>query len=190
MKWLISNYILKKKISGHHDTPEFVGLINKLMSQSGLDIPYKESEFKRSKKVKGREGFIILLHMSDGRKGIATYSIKLITEKWLLWAKNIVSITARSAKLTRVDFYKVNHPVIVEYPAKRSFRGLSWTIIDEEIFRDIEKKGKQFGYADKQGGRMSPHTVGIKDRDINPVPVDLNKKGEVTNYNEVLKSRR
>jgi len=179
----------EKKFGGHHDTPEFNGLIQRLRNDSGLDVPFKESDFKISKNIKGKEGIVITIHMSDGRKGIATYTTKMIKEKWLIWAKNLQYVTGQSSKINRINFYKINHPIIVEYPAKRKTSGLSWTIIEEETVQEIERKGKQFGYTDKQGGSLSPHTIGIRDRDMLPIPLELDKRGEVINLSDALRSK-
>jgi len=180
----------QRKIGGHHGSPEFDGWINKLRAESGLDVKHLESQYKASKHTKAKEGFLLVIHMTDGRKGITTYTTKFMKEKWLIFAKTIASFAGRSAKMNKVDFYKITHKIITEIPAKRSLRSLGWDIVDEELIKDIERKGKQWGYADRQGARLSPYSVGIRDKDMLNIPVDIDNKGNVTNLKEILRSRR
>ena len=179
----------QKKIGQHHDTPEFDGWITKLRGQSGVEVPFKESAYKKSPKVKGKDGFVIIVHETSGRKGIATYTTQFMKDKWLLFAKTMTRImNLGSGKVSLIEYFKINHPVIVVYPAKRSMRKISWTIVDDETIQEIKRKGKQWGYADREGGRISPHTVGMRDKDLHPIPIEIDKKGELVNLQDVYKT--
>lgn len=177
----------QKKVVKHHDTPEFDGWINKLRDKSGLEIPFKESHFKKSPKVKGKEGYVIIVHERSGRKGIATYTKSFMESKWLLFAKTMTRILNTSSKVGLIEYFKIKSPIIALYPAKRSLRKISWQIVDDETIQDIKRKGKQWGYAEIGGGRISPHSVGMRDKELRPLPIEIDAKGELTNIQEVLK---
>jgi hypothetical protein len=177
----------QRKVAHHHGTPEFDGWINKLRSQSGLDVPFKESGFKRSSKIKGKEGFVIVVHTVDGKKGIATYTTQFMQKSWLIFAETITRIVGRSSKVSLIEYFKINHPIIVEYPAKRSLRKISWAYVDDDTVLIIQKKGKKFGWSDKGGASIAPHMVGIREKSMHPIPVLLDKDGKPTNLKEVLK---
>ena len=65
---------LKKKLGGHHGTPEFDGWIKKLSEQSGLKVPLREADFKASPKLQAKEGYVMVIVQNDGKYGINSYS--------------------------------------------------------------------------------------------------------------------
>lgn len=153
---------VEKKLGGHHDTPEFNGWINKLREQSGLDIPFKESSFKKSPKIKPKEGFIMLLKQGDGKYGISTFSTQWMKKNWMDFAETMTRImNGGQSKVQTMVYFKINHRAIVDYPAKRSLKRISWTMIDEELAEDIKRKGKYWGESFRGGGKFSPHLVGL-----------------------------
>lgn len=165
----------ENKLGMHHGTPEFDGWIKRLSDQSGLEVPLKESNFKKSPKVKGKEGIAMILTQGDGKHGIATFTIPFMKKNWLIFAKTMTRIMNRSrGRITRMAYFKINHTAIVEYPAKRSLRKISWTMIDEELAREITKKGAIFGYSEIGGGRIIPNVIGIREN-----PVDIDEEGMV-----------
>lgn len=152
---------LKKKINGHHDTPEFDGWIKKLREQSGLNVPLKESDFKASPKLQAKEGYVMILIQKDGKYGINSYSKNFLIKNWLLFAQTIGRIVAMSAKIQRVHAFKVTHPIVSSMSPKRTVKGISWQFTDEETANEIRKKGKEFYIADKTGGTINPKVLGI-----------------------------
>ena len=178
----------EKKVVKHHDTPEFDGWINKLRDKSGLDIPFKESSYKKSPKIKGKDGFVIIIHETSGRKGIATYTTSFMQSKWLLFAKTMTRIMNQGSKVSRIEYFRINSPIIVTYPARRSLSKISWNIVDDETVQEIQRNGKQWGYAERGGGRISPHTVGMKDKDLHPIPIEIAANGDIINLQEVYKT--
>ena len=177
----------QKKLGGHHDTPEFDGWIKKLIEQSGLDIPFKESAFKRSPKIAPKDGFVMLLRQSDGRYGISTFSTTWMFKQWFIFAETMTRIMNFGSKIQNLVFFRIKHRLIVDYPARRSLRKISWTLIDDELAEEIKKKGKFWGEAFKGGGRIEPHLVGMGDKEIKKVPIELGKDGKPTNMTEVFK---
>lgn len=165
----------EKKLGGHHDTPEFDGWIRRLSDQSGLDIPYKESKFKKSPKIKAKEGFIMLLRQTDGKYGISTFSVQWMKKNWLDFAETMTRImNGGQSKIQSMVYYKINHRVIADYPARRSLQRITWTMIDDELAEEIKKKGKFWGESFRGGGKFSPKVVGMSGYDI-----ELDKKGKL-----------
>ena len=148
----------KRKISPHHGTPEFDGWIKKLRSETGLNIPMKESSFKKSPKLQAKEGYIMIIKEMSGRFGISGYTKNFIHKKWLLFAKTISRLVAMSGKTAQVDMYIVKHVVVNTVQMKRTHKGLSWNMTDEETVKEIERKGKHFFHADK-GGAWLDHDI-------------------------------
>jgi hypothetical protein len=173
---------IEKKINGHHGTPEFDGWIKKLRADTGLDIPYKESAFKKSPKIKAKEGFIMLLRQSDGKYGIATFTPQWMKKNWMEFAEVMTRIMnggAAGGRLQSMVYYKIKHRVIADYPAKRSLRRISWVNIDDELADELKKKGKYWGESFIGGGKFSPQLVQL----VHTMPkgvseIELDKRGQ------------
>jgi len=180
----------ERKLGGHHGTPEFDGWIKKLRAETGLDIPFKESSFKRSPKIKGKDGFVMLLTQTDGKYGVATFTISWMNNNWFIFAETMTRIMNQSGRIQKLEYFRINHRVINDYPARRSLRKISWTIVDEETAMEIRKKGKQWGESYIGGGRISPHTVGMKDKELLPLPIELDKRGKAVNLSDVLRPKK
>ena len=133
-----------RKLGGLNDTHEFDGCIKKLSDQSGVPVPHKESEFKKSPKLQAKEGYVLLIFTKDGKKGVSLYSKPFITNQKKF--ETLVSIMIRSTKysslINRVELYKVNHPVVSSMSAKRSAKQLSWQYVDDETILEVQRKGK------------------------------------------------
>jgi hypothetical protein len=178
---------LKKKIGGHHDSPEFQNRIKKLSGESGLNIPLRESDFKASPKLEAKEGYVLLVWYGRNEVGASSYTENFIKKNWLVFAQKITRITGYSSKINRVEAYKVKHTIFSEVKAKRSLSSMEWRPIDETVAKEIQR-GKKFFSADKGGGMMEPHKAisGIKELAKN-ARLEFNKQGEWTNASETHK---
>lgn len=153
---------VEKKLGGHHGTPEFDGWIRRLSDQSGLDIPYKESSFKKSPKIKAREGYVMLARQTDGKYGLSTYSVQWMKKNWMDFAEVMTRVmNGGQSKIQTMVYFKINHRAIADYPAKRSLKQISWTMIDDELAEEIKRKGKYWGESFRGGGKFSPQDVGL-----------------------------
>jgi hypothetical protein len=142
---------VKRKLQDHHGSAEFQGWIKKLRGSTGLDIPFKESSFKSSPKLSAKEGLIMVIKELSGKYGLAGYTKPFMQKKWLLFSQTVARIIANSGKTAQADMYIVKHPVVNTVPMKRTHKGLSWMITDEETVNEIIKTGKHFFHADKGG---------------------------------------
>lgn len=175
----------QRKIGGHHDTPEFDGWIKKLRDQSGLNVPFKESEFKKSPKLEAKEGFVMIIFERSGDKGIIQYSKNFIQgNKWMLFTKMIGRVVGASSKVVRVEMYVAKHPIIATLTTLRSMKGLKWYPTDDETVQEIQRTGKRFLYADKLGGAIAPKIAGI--RTSEPGELKFDKNGEWIQYRESI----
>ena len=173
----------QKKLGGHHDTPEFDGWIRKLSDLSGLKIPFKETEFKKSPKLQAKEGYLILLILMNGTFGITSYSKNFLMSKWLLFSQRMTEIPSLSSKIQRLYGYKISHPIVGTMTGKRSIKGISWSTIDEETAEEI-KKGKLFLSADKEGGTLIPRVLGVRDDEFDLSGELQFKKGKLINLSK------
>ncbi len=169
---------IEKKINGHHGSAEFDGMITKLKSESGLDIPYKESKFKKSPKIKAKEGFLILLRQSDGKYGVATFGIPWMKKNYAEFATTMTRIMnlQGGGRIQSIVYYKIKHRVIADYPARRSLKRISWTMIDDELAEEIKRKGKFWGESYIGGGKYSPHLAGLT---TGKMDIELDKRGRL-----------
>ena len=160
----------KKKIGGHHGTPEFDGWIKKLRNESGYNVPFKESDFKKSPKLKAKEGLVMLIFPMSGEPGISVYSKNFFQKQWGDFMRRMARQVAHSSKVNRIEIYKISHPIVSAMGARRTSKGLSWQNTDEITVKEIQQ-GNQFMYIDKGGGSITPKVAGITtDR------IDVNKK--------------
>jgi len=176
----------EKKINGHHGTPEFDGWIKQLRDKSGLEIPYKESAFKKSPKIKAKEGFITLLRQSDGKYGVSTFSTQWMKKNWMEFAEIMTRIMngGGGGRLQSMVYFKIKHRVIADYPAKRSLKRISWVNIDDELAEEIKKKGKYWGESFVGGGKFSPQLVQL----VHTMPkgvseIELDRRGKPAKVN-------
>ena len=167
----------ERKINGHHGSAEFDGMITKLRSETGIDIPYKESAFKRSPKIKAKEGFLILLRQGDGKYGVATFGTQWMKKNFFDFAETMTRImNGAGGRIQSIVFYKIKHRVIADYPARRSLRRISWTMIDDELAEEIKRKGKYWGESFIGGGRITPNLVGLWPEKGD---IELDKRGKM-----------
>lgn len=113
---------LKKKIGGHHDSPEFQNWIKKLRDESGLNIPMSEAAFKASPKLQAKDGYIMLIYDTSNKIGITPYYMNFIKTKWLMFAKTIGRMVGRTSKIKKIELYKVKHPIVATTTGKRSLK--------------------------------------------------------------------
>lgn len=149
---------IKRKLQDHHGSAEFQGWIKKLRADTGLNIPFKESSFKKSPKLTAKEGYVAVIKEMSGKYGLSGYTKPFIMKKWLLFSKTISRIVAHSGKTAEVDLYVIKHPIVQTVPMKRTERGLSWIATDEETAMEIKRKGKHFMHVDK-GGAWLDHDI-------------------------------
>ena len=181
----------QKKVGGHHGTAEFDGWIKKLRDQSGLHVPLMESNFKKSPKVKAKEGYVLLVYGAGQDKfGVSSYSKNAIFKDWLKMAEVLTRMVGYSSKIIKLEMFKVSHPIVAMKGSKRSFKTLSWEWIDEVTAKEIKSKGKVFFVADKSGGWLEPKRVGIPISNINSNALLFDKKGQWTNANDVVKKKK
>lgn len=161
----------KKKLGQHHGTPEFDGWIKKLRAESGYNVPLKESDFKKSPKLKAKDGMVMLIFlMSDTTPGVSVYSKNFFIKQWGDFMRRMARQVAHSSKVERLEIYKISHPIVSAMGARRTSNGLSWQQTDDITVKEIQR-GQQFMYVDKGGGSITPKVAGITtDR------LDVNKK--------------
>lgn len=129
----------QRKLSGHHGTGEFDGWIKKLRKESGLEVPLKESSFKRSPKVSAKKGYVGLIYTRAG-VGACTFTQKLVySDEFESTLERFVNY---SMKITGIQVYYASSPLVGQVPSKRTLRSMSWS--DNVEKNDIEqiKKGK------------------------------------------------
>jgi len=180
----------KKKLGRHHDTSEFVGYIKNLRLESGLNVPFKESDFRKSPKLQAKDGLVMIIYSTDGKIGATVWSDKFVKSKYLLFAKQLTYHVTHSPRVWRVECYKIKHPIIASQGPKRSLNsGLSWSWTDETTANEIKRQGKGFFLADKKtGGRLYLPGLGISEPDINVnVELKLDKNGDFENASEFFK---
>jgi len=126
----------------HHGTPSFVGEINRLKKESGLNVPYKESSFKHSPTAAAAEGYIAILTTSGGT-GISVYSTPFMNKNWRALASWFDSFIP-AKKVRKVELWLVNHPFVKTSTKKRSLKRISWSIQPNDEVEKIKKTGFQF----------------------------------------------
>jgi len=154
----------KNIVGHHHGSSEFDGEIKRLRKESGLDIPFLESNFKPSPKLAAKEGLIGILYLQDGNFGVSTYSKDFIAKNWMEFARVLSRIIENSSRLNRIDLFKATHPVIGTMTAKRNLKKIQWEEIEKETAQEIlafERKGKMFATIDKMGGWIDVRRAGI-----------------------------
>lgn len=127
----------QRKLGGHHGTSEFDGWIRRLRKMSGLNIPFKESSFKSSPKLKAKTAYIALIYQRDGKIGACTYTQKVVYDS------NFESHLDRMARryFKKIEIYHASHPLVNVIPSKRTFRSITWHNISDEEANEIRKKG-------------------------------------------------
>ena len=127
----------QRKLGGHHGTSKFDGWIKRLRKESGLNIPFKESSFKKSPKLKAKSAYVALIYQRDGKVGACTYAKKLV------YSDKFESMLERMTKMyfRRMAIYFVSHPIVNTLPSKRTMRSVTWHNIEESDAKEIEKKG-------------------------------------------------
>jgi len=130
-------------LSKHHGTPAFVGTINRLIKESGLKVPMKESSFKSSPKAVAMDGYVALIHTTGGI-GLTVYSTPFIKKNWRQLTSWLSSFLP-SGKIRRMELWKIKHPVIKTSTKKRSLRRISWSIITTQEVDSIKKSGFKWG---------------------------------------------
>jgi hypothetical protein len=175
----------QKKIGNHHDSPEFQNWIKKLAGQSGLNIPMRESDFKASPKLSAKEGYAMLIY-DRTNVGLTHYSKNFIVKNWLALGQFLSRMVGKSSKMSRVEMYKVKHPIIASEAPRRSLRSISWAWIDEETAKEIQQKGTKFLHMDKSGGEMRPFLVVSNIGNLTKGAIlTFDNKGNWTNAQEV-----
>jgi hypothetical protein len=110
------------------------------LKESGLDIPFLESNFKPSPKLAAKEGLIGILYLQDGSFGVSTYSKDFIAKNWMEFARVLSRIIESSSRLNRIDLFKATHPVIGTMTAKRNLKKIQWEEIEKETAQEILAK--------------------------------------------------
>jgi len=172
----------KRKLGNHHDSPEFQNWIKKLSSLSGLTVPMREAEFKKSPKIQAKESFITLIWDYINRVGACSYTKNFIEKKWMEFGTNMSGFVGRSSKIMKIEVYKVKHSLSSTLPSKRSFRGLEFIYIDENDAKEVQR-GKQFFYADKQGGILKPYNAISVSKKID---LKFDNRGRLLNRDEII----
>jgi predicted metallopeptidase len=134
---------IRGDLSKHHGTPAFVGTINRLRKESGLNVPLKESSFKSSPKAKATQGFIAFIYGSGG-VGTSVYSTPFINKNW----KELGDFFQRfipSKKIVRIELWSVKHPIIKNATKKRSLKRISWSKSEPTEVEEIKKSGFKWG---------------------------------------------
>ena len=129
----------QRKLSGHHGTPEFDGWIKRLRQESGLEVPFKESSFKRSPKLKAKPGYVGLIYTRDGKVGACTFTQKVVYLDG--FEKTLERFVNYSSKIKGIQVYAVSSPLVGQVPSKRTLRSMSWRNISPEEERQV-KTGK------------------------------------------------
>lgn len=178
----------KNKIGDHHSSPEFKREIKRLQDQSGLNVPYKESNFKPSPKLSAKEGYIMVIKYDGGKYGANTFSNNFINNKWLLISETLSRWPSRSARVNEIEIYKATDEIVSKLTPKRSLKKLTWEEIEEEKAMNIRKKGKLLFKSDKQGGIMYPKYLGVKVKELRNqnTPLIFDNKGEWENIQDTL----
>jgi len=133
----------QRKLGGHHGTPEFDGWIKRLRKESGLNIPFKESSFKKSPKLKAKTAYIALIYQRDGKIGACTYTQKVV------YSSDFEMQLDRMAKryFRKIEVYYASHAIVNTIPSKRTFRSITWHNLDpsdvDQVVREIKKNGKK-----------------------------------------------
>ncbi len=157
----------KKKLGMHHGTPEFDGWIKKLRKQSGYNVPFLESDYRKSPKLKAKEGMVMLIFLmaADSNPGICVYSKNFFLKQWEDFMERMALQVSRSAKVNSLEIYKISHPIVSAMGARRTGKGLKWQDTDDTTVKEIQR-GKQFMYVDKSGGEITPSVIGITNIDL------------------------
>jgi hypothetical protein len=133
----------QRKLGGHHGTPEFDGWIKRLRKESGLNIPFKESSFKKSPKLKAKKGYIAIIYQRDGKIGLCNYTQKLVYDsKFEMQLDRFAKMYFKG-----IEVYYASHPIVNTIPSKRTFRSITWHNLEksdaDQIVREIKKNGKK-----------------------------------------------
>jgi hypothetical protein len=145
----------------------------------------RESEFKKSSKIAAKEGYIIFVWDNTQQIGASTYTKNFIQKSWFEFGSTLSRFTSRSSKIQKIEAYHAKHSIMASLKAKRSLSSMEWRYIDEDIFKEVQRTGKPFFYADKQGGILKPYVVISKAKKVD---VEYDKRGNVTNKDEIMAS--
>ncbi|GAF68561.1 unnamed protein product, partial [marine sediment metagenome] len=126
----------------HHGTNQFDGQIRRLRKESGLNVPFKESNFKSSPKAVAMEGYIAILDTSGGT-GITVYSTPFIKKNWR-GLHNFLDSFIPSGKVRKMELWKVKHSIIKTSTKKRSLKRISWSVNPNDEIEAIKKSGFQW----------------------------------------------
>lgn len=193
---------VQKNLSHHHGTPVFDGEITRLRSESGLNIPLLESDFKSSPKIQPKEAYMIILNTTGGY-GFFNMAVQGFEKKWKEHIKIFARIIAQSTKVKMLDVVRGKHIMNATNPPKRgSKRGISWIQISKDDAEDMIKKGKHivqlgfyknmitrdYGIGSKwkyieigkmEKNNLSPYDISIGIEGMTPLLLKLNNKGYI-----------
>lgn len=163
----------QRKISGHHGTNEFDGWIKKLRRMSGLNVPFLESDFKTSPKLKAKKGFVLIGFLAGGDYGYCTYSENFLKKNWMMFAKTLGRYFSSSSKYIKAEMYIVAHPVVSGTTPRRNLKKLRFYDISDEAVKEIVKTGKlifQTEYG--KGGWIDANEAGFPQDADGPIHFD------------------
>ena len=126
----------------HHGTSQFDGQIRRLRKESGLNVVFKESNFKSSPNAPAMEGYLAILDTGGGT-GVTVYSTPFIKKNW----RGLHDFLGRfipSGKVRKMELWKVKHSIIKTSTKKRSLKRISWSITSNDEIEAIKKSGFQW----------------------------------------------
>lgn len=155
-----------KIVTEHHGTPKFINEINRLRSESGLHIVYKESEYKPSPKLQAKPRVIVLYTLADGKQGVALYSINFVKNDINEFNKNILKTISRSSKVREAEYYLFTTSMFYTFAVLRNLKGISWYNVSDDQAKEVRDHGKKFGYCNKTESQIDPSVLGLSTEDV------------------------
>jgi len=129
-------------VGKHHGTGAFDGQIRRLRKESGLNVVFKESNFKSSPNAPAMEGYLAILDTGGGT-GVTVYSTPFIKKNWR-GLHNFLDRFIPSGKVRKMELWKVKHSIIKTSTKKRSLKRISWSITSNDEIEAIKKSGFQW----------------------------------------------
>jgi hypothetical protein len=169
-------YDLKIINSPHHGSPKFVAEINRLRSESGLNITYKESNYKSSPKLQSKTRVVVLIYELSGEMGASVYSVDFIKKDPYFFNTLYLGIISKSLKIKEAEYYLFTSILLDAHPVRRNYKGISWITIGDDQAKEIRERGKKFGFCTKTEAEIDPGVLGS----------NLEKKIETTKKREFI----